>query len=163
LAAAFSPACLPLSMEVRNYSLLLLLSALALLQFERAVEDRSTLGMAAFSVVLYLAILAHYSALFLTASLFVYAPIRFWSRRSRPSSVASRCSARSSLSVRHRRRPPRSISLRRDPALHLSSALRGNRDRDRRLDDRGRAPGAGAHLGPCAGLPLLAAGRLVGA
>src|SRR5437773_8619858 len=79
LAAAFSPACLPLSMGVRNYSLLLLLFALALLQFERAVEDRSTLGMAAFSVVLYLAILAHYSALFLTASLFVYAPIRFWS------------------------------------------------------------------------------------
>ena len=73
---AFSPACLPLSAELRGYSLLLLMSAAALAEFESAVSARSPRRMALFSVLLYLAILTHYSALFVTLSLFAYAVIR---------------------------------------------------------------------------------------
>lgn len=76
LVAALSPACLPLSAEVRGYSLLLLLSVAALAEFEHAVETGSVLRMVLFSFLLYLAILTHYSALFLTVSLGVYALIR---------------------------------------------------------------------------------------
>jgi Dolichyl-phosphate-mannose-protein mannosyltransferase len=81
LVLAFSPALLPLSAEVRGYSLLLLLSASALAAFEKAVEARSPVWMAVFSLLLFLAILTHYGALFVTLSLFVYALARFWSSR----------------------------------------------------------------------------------
>ncbi len=81
LVIAITPVLLPLSAEVRGYSLLLLLSASALAEFERAVEMRSPARMVAFSVLLYLAILTHYGALFITLSLFVYALARFWSSR----------------------------------------------------------------------------------
>jgi hypothetical protein len=76
LIAALSPACLPLSAEVRGYSLFLLLSVAALSEFEHAVETRSAPRMVLFSLLLYLAILTHYSALFLTVSLGVYALFR---------------------------------------------------------------------------------------
>jgi Predicted membrane protein len=79
---ALSPAFLPLSAEVRGYSLLLFLSAAALAEFENALEARSPARMVGFSLLLYLAILAHYAALFITMSLFVYALVRFW--RGRP-------------------------------------------------------------------------------
>ncbi len=81
LLLAFSPALLPLSAEVRGYSLLLLLSASTLAAFEKAVQARSPAGMAVFSLLLYLAILTHYGALFVTLSLFVYALARFRSSR----------------------------------------------------------------------------------
>jgi hypothetical protein len=81
LLLAFSPAFLPLWAEVRGYSLLLLLSASTLAAFEKAVEARSPARMAVFSLLLYLAILTHYGALFVTVSLFVYALARFWNGR----------------------------------------------------------------------------------
>ena len=81
LLIAFAPALLPLSAEVRGYSLLLLLSVSALAEFENAVEARSPARMVVFSLLLYLAILTHYGALFIMLSLFVYALARFWSSR----------------------------------------------------------------------------------
>jgi hypothetical protein len=81
LVLAFSPALLPLSAEVRGYTLLLMLSASALAAFEKAVEARSPAWMTVFSLLLFLAILTHYGALFVTFSLFVYALARFWSSR----------------------------------------------------------------------------------
>jgi uncharacterized membrane protein len=54
---AFSPALVSLSAEVRGYTLLLFLMASALLVLERAIETRSAALMAAFSGLLYLAIL----------------------------------------------------------------------------------------------------------
>jgi len=83
LVLAFSPAFLPLSAEVRGYSLLLFLSAIALSELEKALEERSPARMMGFSLLLFLAILTHYAALFLVLSLFLYALIRF---RSDPSS-----------------------------------------------------------------------------
>lgn len=77
LVLALTPIFIPLSEEVRGYSLLLLLCAAALAEFELAIQTRSPSRMAAFSVILYLAILTHYSALFVTMSAFVYAVIRF--------------------------------------------------------------------------------------
>jgi len=81
LLIAFAPVLLPLSAEVRGYSLLLLLSVSALAEFENAVEARSPARMVVFSLLLYLAILTHYGALFIMLSLFVYALARFWSSR----------------------------------------------------------------------------------
>ena len=78
---AFSPAFLPLSAEVRGYSLLLFLSAAALAEFEGALEGRSSARMVGSSLLLFLAILTHFAALFITMSLFVYALARFWSDR----------------------------------------------------------------------------------
>ncbi len=83
LVLAFSPAFLPLSAEVRGYSLLLFLSAIALSELEKALEEGSPARMMGFSLLLFLAILTHYAALFLVLSLFLYALIRF---RSDPSS-----------------------------------------------------------------------------
>ena len=78
---AFSPVFLSLSAEVRGYSLLLFLSAVALGQFEGALEARSPARMLGFSLFLSLAILAHFAALFVLMSLFVYALVRFWGDR----------------------------------------------------------------------------------
>lgn len=83
LVLAFSPAFLPLSAEVRGYSLLLFLSAIALCELEKALQERSPARMTGFSLLLFLAILTHYAALFLVLSLFLYALVRF---RSDPSS-----------------------------------------------------------------------------
>lgn len=82
LLVAFSPAFLPLSAEVRGYSLLLFLSAAALCEFEGALEARSAVRMVGVSLFLSLAILAHFAALFVMMSLFAYALVRFW--RARP-------------------------------------------------------------------------------
>lgn len=76
LLAALSPACLPLSAEVRDYSLLLFLSVAALAEFEVAVEKDSTLRLSLASLLLYAAILTHYSALFVVMSLGIYALFR---------------------------------------------------------------------------------------
>ena len=79
---SFSPALVALSAEVRNYALLLLLTAAALLLFERAMEKRSPLRIAASSAFLSLALLTHYSAFFVALALFVYGLVRL--RRERP-------------------------------------------------------------------------------
>lgn len=73
---SFSPALVSLSAEVRDYSLLLLLMAAALLLFESAMEKRSPLRVAASSAFLSLAVLTHYSAFFVVLTLFVYGVVR---------------------------------------------------------------------------------------
>jgi len=80
-AAALSPALIPLSAELRGYSLLLLLSAAALDQFESALGARSAARMALSSVLLYLAVLTHYAAVFVVLALFFYACARLWKAR----------------------------------------------------------------------------------
>lgn len=76
LVAALSPVLLPLSAEVRGYSLLLFLSAAGLAEFEDAVDADSPARMAASFLLFSLAILTHYAALFIVLSLAVYAPLR---------------------------------------------------------------------------------------
>ena len=82
LLAAISPALLQLSTEVRGYSLLLFLLAAGLAQFESAVEADSPTRMAVSFLLLFLAILTHYAALFVVLSLAVYAPFRLRKSRS---------------------------------------------------------------------------------
>ncbi|HJW14128.1 MAG TPA: glycosyltransferase family 39 protein, partial [Thermoanaerobaculia bacterium] len=88
LFGVFSPALLPLSSEVRGYSLFLFLSAAGLAAFESAVEADSPVGMAASFLLLWLAILAHYAGLFIVLALAVYAPFRLRKRRSSRKVVA---------------------------------------------------------------------------
>ena len=88
LFGVFSPALLPLSSEVRGYSLFLLLSAAGLAAFEIAVDSDSPAGMAASFLLLWLAILSHYGALFIVLALAVYAPFRLRKRRSSRKVVA---------------------------------------------------------------------------
>jgi hypothetical protein len=74
---AFSPAAMALSTEVRAYALLLCFMAGALYFLARALEEQSARQMWWFSAFLYLAILSHYSALFFTVALGLYALARF--------------------------------------------------------------------------------------
>lgn len=84
---SFSPALVALSAEVRGYSLLLLLMVSALVALERALENRSVREISLFSLLLYLAILTHYAAVWFTLALGVYALARI--RRDRlPARVA---------------------------------------------------------------------------
>jgi predicted membrane-bound mannosyltransferase len=76
IVLAFSPALVALSAEVRGYTLLLMLMASALLVLERALERRSGRGLAFFSLLLYLAILTHYAAIWFTLAVGVYALAR---------------------------------------------------------------------------------------
>lgn len=76
-----SSAWLPLSAEVRSYSLLLFLSAAALAELEKSVETKSETRLLLASLFLYLAILSHYSAAFVALSFAVYGWIRL--RKSR--------------------------------------------------------------------------------
>jgi len=73
---AFSPALVSLCAEVRGYSLLLFLMVSALAVLERAIEMRSARLIACFSVLLYLAILTHYAALWFTLAVFAYVFVR---------------------------------------------------------------------------------------
>jgi hypothetical protein len=75
------PPLVSLSAQVRQYSLLLLFMALAAYLFERALDEDSARLMMLFSISLYLAMLSHYSAMFFTASIGVYAAIRFAEKR----------------------------------------------------------------------------------
>jgi Dolichyl-phosphate-mannose-protein mannosyltransferase len=70
------PPLVSLSAQVRQYSLLLLFMALAAYLFERALAEDSARLMVPFSISLYLAMLSHYSAMFFTASIGIYAVIR---------------------------------------------------------------------------------------
>lgn len=72
----FAPIWLPLSGELRHYTLMLMCFAAALGEFEVAVEKRSRERMVVSFAFLYLAILSHYSVLFLAATFAVYGWIR---------------------------------------------------------------------------------------
>ncbi len=72
----FSPAMIAVSAEVREYALLLCCIAAALYFLERAFREKSISQMWCFSISLWLAILTHYSALFFTAAIGVYALAR---------------------------------------------------------------------------------------
>ncbi len=73
---AFSPISLFLSTELRAYTLLLMLSAAALQEFESAAATGSLARLATFAACLYAAALTHYSAVFIVGALFVYAIVR---------------------------------------------------------------------------------------
>ena len=87
--AAFSPALIALSAELRPYAVLLFFMGGALYFLERAFEEKSVRGIWYFSVFLYLAILTHYSAVFFVAAVGIYSLVRFLdSMFSRPILVA---------------------------------------------------------------------------
>jgi hypothetical protein len=77
IVAAFSPALIVLSAEVREYALMLFGMAAALYFLERAFEEKSVRTMWYFSLFLYSAILSHYSAAFFALAVGVYALARF--------------------------------------------------------------------------------------
>lgn len=76
ILAAFSPALIALSAEVREYALLLFCMSAALCLLERAFAEKSVRIMWCFSLFLYLAILSHYSAALFALALGVYALAR---------------------------------------------------------------------------------------
>ena len=73
---ALAPIWLPLSGELRHYSLMLMFFAAALLEFEKSIEKESRARLIVSFVFLYLTILSHYSALFLAAAFAVYGWVR---------------------------------------------------------------------------------------
>jgi len=73
---SFSPSLVTLSAQIRGYTLLLLLIASTLLALEKAINGRSATWMATSAALLCLAMLTHYSALFVVLALFAYVPIR---------------------------------------------------------------------------------------
>ena len=76
ILAAFLPAMIELSAELRAYALLLLGIGGALYFLERAFAEKSSREMWLFSAFLYLAILSHYSAAFFAVAAGVYALAR---------------------------------------------------------------------------------------
>jgi hypothetical protein len=74
--AAFSPALVSLSAQLRPYALLLFFIGAALYFLERAFEDVSVNEIWYFSIFLSLAILTHYSAVFYAAAAGIYALVR---------------------------------------------------------------------------------------
>lgn len=73
---AFSPAMIALSAEVRSYGVLLICETAALYFAEAALREKSVPKMGCFSVFQYLAILSHYSAIFFSVAVGVYAIAR---------------------------------------------------------------------------------------
>jgi 4-amino-4-deoxy-L-arabinose transferase-like glycosyltransferase len=76
ILAAFSPALIALSAEIRQYAVLLFCMICALYFLALALEEKSVRKMWYFSGFLYLAILSHYSAVFFTVAVGVYALAR---------------------------------------------------------------------------------------
>ena len=74
--AAFSPALIALSAQLREYALLLFGIAAALYFLERAFQEKSVRGMWYFSIFLYFAILSHYSAAFFVLAIGLYSVAR---------------------------------------------------------------------------------------
>jgi 4-amino-4-deoxy-L-arabinose transferase-like glycosyltransferase len=74
--AAFSPALIALSAQLREYALLLFGIAAALYFLERAFQEKTVREMSYFSGFLYLTILSHYSAVFLTLAIGLYSVAR---------------------------------------------------------------------------------------
>jgi len=85
IVAAFCPALVAISAELRHYSLMLVCAAGALYFLERAFQEASISRIWCFSVCLYLAILTHYSAVFFAGAVGVYALLRIadghWPRK----------------------------------------------------------------------------------
>ena len=81
ILAAFNPALIELSAQVRGYALLLFCLGGALYYCERAFETGSVREMGWFAMFLYLAILAHYSAAFCVFALGIYALARIAASR----------------------------------------------------------------------------------
>jgi hypothetical protein len=81
LLAAFAPALISLSAEVRQYALLLFFMTACLYLSELAFKKRSSGWMLLFSLSLYGAILTHYSSLIFAFSIGVYMLARFYSSR----------------------------------------------------------------------------------
>ena len=69
----FAPPLISLSAEIRQYSFLLLFCACSLYSLERALAENSTKWMLVSTAALYLALLAHYSALIFAAATGAYA------------------------------------------------------------------------------------------
>ena len=84
----FAPALISVSAEVRQYAWLLLFCAGSLYFLERAVEDDSVSMMAFSSLVLYLALLTHYSSLVFALALGIYALIRLLASDAEPRMTA---------------------------------------------------------------------------
>jgi 4-amino-4-deoxy-L-arabinose transferase-like glycosyltransferase len=74
--AAFSPALIALSAQLRAYAPLLFGIAAALYFLERAFQEKSVREMWYFSSFLYLAILSHYSAVFFVLAIGLYSVTR---------------------------------------------------------------------------------------
>lgn len=87
--AAFLPPMIVLSAELRQYSWLLLFSCLALYFVERSLAEDSAHLMWLSSLSLWLAMLSHFSALLVAASLGVYAILRIISERHRAHVIAA--------------------------------------------------------------------------
>jgi hypothetical protein len=79
---AFLPPIVLLSVEIRQYSLMLAFLASALYFLDDAFEKNSAASMAALTLCLYGAMFSHYSAFFFAAALGIYALIRFFSHHS---------------------------------------------------------------------------------
>lgn len=81
IVAAFCPALIALSAQVREYALLLFCMVAALYFLERAFQRESVSGMWYFSGFLYLAILSHYSAVFFVLAIGLYSLARIAEHR----------------------------------------------------------------------------------
>jgi uncharacterized membrane protein len=79
---AFLPSLVILSAQLRGYALMLWLMAAALTALERAFEEGSAWRLGLFTAFTGLSLLTHYSALWFTLSVFVYATVRAGSERS---------------------------------------------------------------------------------
>jgi hypothetical protein len=86
ILAAFTPALIALSAEVRGYSLLLLFMVSSLYFFERALREPSVRRVLYSSLFLYLALLSHYSAVFFAVAAGAYSLARLGDSR-RPRSL----------------------------------------------------------------------------
>jgi dolichyl-phosphate-mannose-protein mannosyltransferase len=78
LLVTFAPALIELSVEIRQYALLLMFMAACLYFSERAIQENSLLFMSLFSLSLYGALLVHYSALLFAFVLGVYMLVRLY-------------------------------------------------------------------------------------
>jgi hypothetical protein len=78
LFVAFLAPIVTLSIEIRQYPLLLAFLAASLYFLDQSFPKNSAASMAAFTFFLYLAMLSHYSAFLFAAALGVYALLRFF-------------------------------------------------------------------------------------
>jgi Dolichyl-phosphate-mannose-protein mannosyltransferase len=82
---SFLPPLLDLSVEIRQYALLLVFAVSAIYFLDRALADNSWTQMLFSSLCLWLALSSHYSAVLFSASVAIYALVRMTNRRpSRP-------------------------------------------------------------------------------
>ncbi len=78
LLASFAPSLIELSIEVRQYALLLFFMAACLYLAERALQENSAPMIALFSLSLYGALLSHYSAFLFAGVMGVYVLVRLF-------------------------------------------------------------------------------------